>query len=169
MSKAKKTVGETEWHPVPGLEGRYWASRSGYIMGKRRTVIRAWKRRDGYLQFSVVSHGKQASLKVHNVIAKTFLGDRPAGHEVNHKDGVRTNNAVENLEYTTRKGNAEHRGVLGRTAKGSMNGRAKMTEDVVREIRASPNTPASELARRFGVNKSTVQHVKNGKTWKHVT
>ena len=51
--------------------------------------------------------------KVHSIVAEVFIGPRPHGMDVNHRDGNKQNNAVENLEYCTRRENMQHARALG--------------------------------------------------------
>lgn len=55
----------------------------------------------------------------------------------------------------------------GGTSPGETNGQAKLTEDAVRHIRSS-TAPGPELARKFGVNRKTIQRVRSGLRWSHV-
>lgn len=99
----------TVWKPVPGYEGLYEASSFGEIRSLRRgRVLKPGTSQGGYLVVALRKNGTQHMVKVHTVIAAAFLGERPQGLEVNHKDFNRMNNAVENLEYVTRQENIRH-------------------------------------------------------------
>jgi len=67
-----------------------------------------------YLSFCPSIKGDQSTRYcVHVLVAQTFNGPCPPKHEVNHRDGVKTNNAARNLEYRTHKGNMEHAVAIG--------------------------------------------------------
>lgn len=108
-----------EWVDVPGLEGEYQASRAGFIRSVPREVIRSNGRphtvRGRIIKVSLNTRGyavigvRGASILVHRLVALTFFGPPPRGHtDVNHKDGVRSNNEVVNLEWSTRSHNVLH-------------------------------------------------------------
>ena len=59
--------------------------------------------------YSVVVLNHNENVLVHRLVANTFLGNAPCGHEVNHKDGNKQNNSVENLEWVTKSENQRHR------------------------------------------------------------
>ena len=62
----------------------------------------------GYFVVAPTINGKNVLMFVHKIVMQAFVGFPPDGHEVNHKDGDKTNNALANLEYVTHKRNMEH-------------------------------------------------------------
>jgi len=111
------------WKPIPTFDGVYEASSTGKIRSLNRIVFHTsrWGKRQsqpisgkvlkpeltkaGYLQVSLSTAGKHRQYSVHGLVAAAFLGLRPKGFQVNHKDENRTNNFVSNLEYVTPKQN----------------------------------------------------------------
>jgi hypothetical protein len=66
------------------------------------------KTNDGYLRIQIWSAGKNRYLMIHRIVAETFLPN-PNGYEyINHKDGNKANNCVDNLEWCTQSFNAAH-------------------------------------------------------------
>lgn len=160
------TLTNVEWLEHPRFPG-YWVSAAGQIRGVKGSVLRPDTVKGGYQR--VTLSGKKKKL-VHTLVAEVFLGPIPAGHEVNHKDGVKSNNAVSNLEYTTPAQNVRHAlDVLGRQrARGSRNGAARLTEAQVEEIRstfAAGGVTRTALGLRFGVDRSTVGRIISGERW----
>lgn len=68
---------------------------------------------DGYLQCKLCKHGKYKTIKVHRIVAMAFIENPNNFPEVNHKDCNRSNNHIENLEWTTHKDNVIHSTNLG--------------------------------------------------------
>lgn len=60
---------------------------------------------NGYHQVNLCANGKATNYYIHILVAAAFLGPRPAGMDVCHNDGDKTNNAVSNLRYDTRSNN----------------------------------------------------------------
>jgi len=86
--------------------------------------------------------------------------------QVNHKDGVPSNNCADNLEWATSSENIEHKyKVLG--YKG-VKGHVKIDEHTANKIRilSSNGIPYSVICEKFGICKSTVSYVVNKKTWR---
>lgn len=115
-----------EWKTIPGTSDLYQASTLGRIrstdrvivklnrwgyMGelrKRGRVLKPWLDSNGYeVIYIAIDKGRDAR-NVHRLIAETYLEGSGNGLDVNHKDGVKTNNRPENLEWCTRKENMAH-------------------------------------------------------------
>ena len=167
-----------EWRPVAGCEGFYEVNTLGQIRatGKARGVKARVPRkpnvgRNGYQR--VVLRGRR--LYVHRVVATAFLGEPEPDEQVNHLDGVKTNNRLDNLEWVTRSQNAAHaRHVLGRRygrqVRGEEQGSSVLTEATVKDIRArhSAGEAYRSIAESLGVDRSTVWLADTRRTWRHV-
>lgn len=112
---------------------------------------------------------------IHRLVAKCFI-ENPRGHkEVNHKDGNKENNTVENLEWCTRSENNRHAFKTGLRSYEELKAMAKMprytrrklTSEQVREIRKS-NKSDTEISRIYGLSRGAVYSIKKGKTYKEV-
>lgn len=104
-----------EWRPVSGYEGIYEVNPSGLVRrvlpASGATVGKVLKPQSnglGYLHVCLANKGDKARRYVHRIVATAFLGPPPDGHEVNHKDGNKSNNEIANLEYVTHAANLEH-------------------------------------------------------------
>lgn len=97
--------------PVPEWDG-YYVTPSGEMWSMKRTEPRLLRpRRDhrGYLTVSCRAPGRKTlNGRIHVFVALVFVGPRPAGFEINHRNGDKANNSVSNLEYITPRENKEH-------------------------------------------------------------
>jgi hypothetical protein len=167
-----------EWR-VTHISDRYEVSNLGRVRswmghagrGRRAEPLLLKPYLTGYehCQYPTVSiYGKNA--KVHTLVATAFLGGKPTDkHEVNHIDGDKANNAVDNLEWVTDSENVLHafRTGLAISRKGERINTAKLTEDDVRAIRNSTE-PGIVLARRYGVSNAQISHIRRRKHWRHI-
>jgi predicted transcriptional regulator len=174
-----------EWRDISGYEGYYQVSSLGRVRSCDRTIKtvrgdRFFKGRIlkpnldpyGYPRLTLAKNGKKTTRTIHPLVAGAFLGDRPEGHEVNHKYGVKDDNRVESLEWCTHLENMRHAKETGLTPcfVGENHPFALLTElkvSEIRELRAS-GLKLRVIAEMYGVSMSVVSGVVYGNNWKHL-
>ena len=124
---------QEEWRDIVGYEGLYQVSNFGRVkrlesgvsyvtrwgtastMKIKNRVLRHGKTKTGYEFVTLYKLGTCKQMYVHRLVAATFIGGAHKGEkEVNHKDGNKHNNSVNNLEWCSKKENNQHsRYVLG--------------------------------------------------------
>lgn len=155
-----------QWKAVPGYpyevssHGRI--RRTGAAPGAR--VGRQLKTAPsplGYVRVDLWRGGRRRPAHVHELVAELFIGPKPAGHVVHHKDGNPLNNHVDNLRYISRRDHVREHHV------GEQHPNAKLTDDEVRDIREqlSRGVRQADLARRYGVASCTIKDISKGRTW----
>lgn len=107
---------------------------------------------------------------VHKLVAHAFIGERPEGLQVNHKDGNKLNNVPSNLEYITDIENKLHAQAMGNWPIGERHGRSKLSESDVVEIRQlmASGATTKDLAARFGVHRTIIQKIVRRSLWGNV-
>ena len=89
------------WKPLRNFPS-YNGSSEGRIMNiQTQRIMKPNMNQKGYLQVCLRKNNQQYTVRVHKLIAETFLGEHP-GMDVRHKDLDKTNNRVNNLEWATR-------------------------------------------------------------------
>lgn len=155
--------------PIPGYS-RHSCDTLGNVYGPKGPM-KLRPNRDGYIIVSVYSDEakKHTGRAVHRLVAMTFIGPIAKGMWVNHKDGVRSNNTLENLEITTPSENHLHaRDVLKRKyAYRSGNGNARLSDESVEAIRhlLAEGWPHWKIAKAFNISGAQVSHIRTGKQW----
>ena len=71
-------------------------------------VLKPGRNRDGYLKVDLFNNGTPRSRYVHRLVVEAFIGEIPAGLEVNHISGQKVDNCIENLEVVTHAMNTQH-------------------------------------------------------------
>lgn len=146
------------------------ASRSGEIdrHAGYSIVTQQTHAKTGRIYFNMKWRGYTKSVLVNRVVALRFLPNPNKLPQVNHIDGNKANNAVENLEWASGSENERHAHRTGlKSGRGSANSNAKLTVSDVLEIRASVD-PISDLCARYGVSRSAITNIQKRKTWNHV-
>ena len=159
--------------PIPDFEGYMVNSRGDIFSLKQDPKGRRLKQflNKGYPQVSLCKDFKRYTFRVHRLVLKSFIGDSDL--EVNHINGKKHDNRLENLEYVTRSRNCQHahdNGLVD-SARGSRQGNSKLTEDLVIWIRCLYETgdfSQRELAKIYSISQSVIWEVLNEKSWRHV-
>ncbi len=156
---------------IDEIEENYEITREGKIINKNNGKEQKGSvNNSGYIR--VTFFGERLSL--HRVVATKFIqriGDRDY---INHIDGNKLNNSVENLEWCTASENAKHAFALGlrvptiNPTHGEDHPLSTLTEKQVREIIKLVDMPYSEIAERYNTTKSTIRHIFKGRSWKHL-
>ena len=143
-------------------DGKVINSKTGRIL--KPDVI--W---DGYERVTLSKEGVTTRFRVHRLVAEHFIpNDDPARNQVNHKDGDRRNNTVENLEWMTCKENINH----GKKQNGEEHYASKLTEDCVRQVceLISLGLTRGRVLRVFpNVSKAQFDDIRRRRSWKKVS
>ena len=165
---------EIEWREVPDYEDRYLCSDHGDVFSLSHNKIKGKRlSNNGYLRVNLYKKCKQETALVHSVVARTFLGKRAEGMQINHKDGNKTNNHVSNLEYVTHKENSDHAIRTGLcNSVGENNANSKLVEQDVIDIYSmaqSGRFTQQQIADKYNIVQVAVSDIVTGKRWGSVT
>ena len=187
-----------EWRAVEGYGGKYQVSSHGRVFSnggatRKGGLLHIHTRKNGY-QSVCLSDGdlkgervSRGSVPLHRLVALHFCdGHDEVNNVVNHIDGNPSNNHADNLEWCTQSYNVRHAiEVLGRKIghqeplsdeqkerlrKAMRNRRGsscRFTDDEVRAIRSDPRS-AHQVAKQYGVNKSTILKIRSRQTYSYV-
>lgn len=130
---------------------------------------RAEFNKGNYLRIHATMNNRRFNIQAHRLVWYHFYGPIPKNMTINHKNGDGKDNRPENLELLTVAENLSHaRKILGTlNAKGEKNGRAKLTESDVRQIRAwgYGKYRNKDLAKIFKVKKTTISDIIHRRNW----
>lgn len=98
------------WKDVVGYEGLYEVSSCGSVRNtKTKSCVKSAKTTDGYVICGLYRCGRRKNARVHRLVVEAFIGAIESGLEVNHKNGIKDDNRVENLESVCHRDNVMHR------------------------------------------------------------
>lgn len=165
---------------IPGFERLYSATVNGQIfsvVGDKAKPLIPCTNRAGYTETVLMDNsGKRKNIKWHRAIATTFIPNPDNKPFINHKNGIKTDNRVENLEWCTPKENHEHaQNVLG-VQFGQPKGVRPhwfpvvlLTRDVINiKKRLAEGEQGKKISKEYGVSDQTIYDIKNGRCWTHI-
>lgn len=125
---------------------------------------------DGYLTVKLSYAGISKRFRISRLVCEAFHGPAPFPNaDAAHEDGIRSHNASDNLSWKTRKSNIADKLSHGTHQAGENGGTAKLTWDLVREIRrrAGAGEPRPALAREYGLALGHVRRIVVGEAWRN--
>ena len=187
------------WKPVVGFEGLYEVSSCGRVRSTQRYVIgkdgkpqfkyskilsqeekksNDFHNRGKYKRITLCKDGQMIHKSVHRLVAEAFIPNDDPAHktEVNHKDGMKNNNNVGNLEWTTPEENRLHARKSGfvcpplKIHYGSLAPNSVLTDELVIKLRNehSAGTNIKDLAEKYNLSKTTVSNCVRGLSYRTV-
>lgn len=177
----KNAKGE-KWTPMPNYNVEYLVSEIGRIKGLPKTII-GYRGSKQFLKERIMSqgvnasgycatrrtfffNGKQTNL-VHRLVAEAFIPNPNNLSCVNHKNGIKTDNRVENLEWCTHSENLKHAADVLDINTGTKHFRSKFSEQQVIDIYLSDGTER-EIAAKYGVSHSVIGFIKRKQSYKTI-
>lgn len=160
----------------PFYKNLYGASKCGEIIRYGISNKNGYKAKEkilkksisnGYHIFTISDGPIRKNMTVHEAVLTAFIGARPQGMVINHKDGNKTNNSIDNLEYCTSKYNSAHAVETGLRRKQT---NVKLNDFKVLEIRKKFDNGASRrsLAKEYSVSQHCIVNIVTNKGWKHL-
>ena len=166
-----------EWRDVPGYEGLYQVSNLGRVRSEKRSttrgvILKGKINTHGYVEVTLSKKNVRKTARVHRMVAIAFIPNPEGKPQVNHRNGDRSDNRAENLEWCTASENMVHaRDVLhhlgGKRKYIPIKPRRRFTDDEIRQIRSS-NKSSQRIAQETGVSKQAILAIRHRKSYREV-
>lgn len=172
--------GDIAIKPIPGHELKYGATADGKIFSYPRyrvphgRFINGWINKYGYrtVKITLIKKDDEKNYLVHRLIAKTFLNNYSDDLCVNHIDGNKLNNSINNLEMVTSRENMIHAfkiGLVNNSGERCVSSKLSNSDVIcIRELHALNNFNQKQLANIFEVSPMTISDVIRNKTFKDI-
>jgi len=166
-----------EWRDIPGYEGFYQASNKGRIKSRKTgKILKPSITCYGYSQVTLCKNRNKKNFRNGRLIAKVFIPNPDDKPQINHKNGIKTNDYTKNLEWVTEKQNTIHAHSIGLIDnRGEKHQMVKLTESQVRRIKfiykyygKQKKGYWKQLVISLNISKSAIDFIKSGRNWKHI-
>lgn len=176
---------EEIWKDIKGYEGIYQISNLGMVKSLYREIktvnsqyfykekfLKTTPNNMGYHVVRLTLNNKTKSYSIHRLLAIHFIENIDNKPQVNHINGIKVDNRLENLEWCTISENRQHAYDTGlqKPKQGNRNGRSKLTENQVLEIikRLEIGDSCVLIASFYNVTAENISQIKQRKIWRHI-
>ena len=147
----------------------YSADKNGSVYGQSGQRLKPIIHHTGYVVYTIRQHGLQQQVRGHRFIWECLVGPIPEGLVINHKDGNKMNNCLDNLECVTHQRNCVHAFETGlrKGAAGEDNSRSKLSaKDFFDLVDMLPTCTNREIGDKFGLHPNYVSLIRHKKRWR---
>lgn len=155
---------------IKGYEGLYQVSNLGNVKSFNHgspKILKVGKSTSGYFQVYLCKNKIKTQSQIHRLVALAFIENPNNKKDVNHINGIKTDNILTNLEWNTRAENIRHAYNIGLIKIGENHNNAKLKEVQVISI-LNDFRSHSKIALDYNVSRRLITKIKAGKIWKHL-
>lgn len=167
---------EIEWRQIiiDGIKTNYEVSNIGQVRNmKTKRILSQYTDKDGYKHASIIVAGRQYHPGVHRFVALAFIPNPENKPQVNHKNGIKEINVVDNLEWSTNSENVRHAFKTGLkySVLGSDNILSHYTDDQIEDVCMYLEAGISNksISEKTGVDRKYITDIKKGRRWRHIS
>lgn len=155
------------WSPIRNTENKYFVSNKGRVMSFYGSMFSLVKSRIGKNGYERISHmHKYGTPLVHRIVAEAFLENPEEKQMINHKNGIKTDNRVENLEWCTHQENFAHAvdtGLITISTRETYLNEVDVAQMIALSLKS--DIPFTTIAKMYGTTKKRLYKIRTGECW----
>ena len=164
------------WKDINDYEGLYQVSNFGNVKSlgneftRKERFLKLSPQSKGYLTVVLQKNATRKMVLVHRIVAEYFVSNPLNKSQINHINGDKTDNKVENLEWVSHRENLDHAIKNNLTLKGEENRNSKLKDVDIIKIHSllQKGTTTKELSESYNVSYSTIDGIRTNRYWKHL-
>jgi len=172
---------EEIWKIIPNTKGFYLVSNLGNVKSLKKNassggvILKLHLHPKGYYRIGIFyENGKRITKSVARLVAENFIPNSENKPQINHINGIKTDNKITNLEWVTNQENMDHsikilkyrnwKHVIGENCNFN-----QLTENQVKQIpELLKSHTALDISKMFNVSPTTITEITSGRSWKHL-
>lgn len=159
---------------IPGFDKKYLIDKEGDVFSfyKNRILSSVEDVKGGHRSLRLTKDKVIKKYSIHYLVMITYVGPRPEGYEINHKNGIKWDNRLENLEYVTPSENILHayRTGLKKPIRGEQHHASKLKKEdipVIKRLAETTDMTQGEIGKLFGVTNGEISNIIRGTSWSY--
>jgi len=158
------------WKSIIGYENKYLISSKGRVKSLKTNKLLKQSLDRSYFYVCLSKNGIVKNFRIHRLVALHFIINDQNLPIVNHINGIKKDNRVENLEWCTDKYNRKHAVINGLMSRGESHYHSKLKDKDIPKIRQLFKNGLNQvkIGKMYGIHNSTVGDIIKQKQWKHI-